>query len=123
MNPLKRLRVILAVNLLAIFVQFIIAGLMLGGNTIALKLHGLMGPLLILVTLVQMLLVIAMKRKGICPTWLVGATTGIIVAEVIEAIFGHFHILGIHVPLGLAIFGGVMRQLFWTLREAPAKAG
>jgi hypothetical protein len=24
------------------------------------------------------------------------------------------------VPLGLAIFGGVMRQLFWTMRE-PAR--
>jgi hypothetical protein len=85
-----------------------------------LKLHGPTGLLLILVALTQLSLVIAIKRKSLCPTWLVAANAGIIVALVIEAVCCHYHVLGVHVPLGLAIFGGVMRQLFWTMRE-PAR--
>lgn len=64
-----------------------------------------------------MLLVIAMKMKSICPTWMLVANVGIIVAEVIEAICGHFHNTALHVPLALAISGAVMRQLFWVMLE------
>ena len=117
MNLLKGLWAILAANLLVIFVQFAFAGLMIGGNDLAVNLHGPTGLLLVIVALIQMLLVIAMKLKGICPTWMVVANVGIIVAEVIEAICGHFHNTALHVPLALAIFGAVMRQWFWVMLE------
>jgi hypothetical protein len=107
MNLLKGLRAILVVNLLIIFVQFAFAGLMIGGNDLAVNLHGPTGLLLVLVALIQMSLVVAMKMKGSCPTWLVAANVGLIVAEVVEAICGHFHNTALHVPLALAIFGAV----------------
>ena len=61
---------------------------------------------------------IALKVKGMCPAWLVLSNIGILLAEVVEAACGHFHILAVHVPLGLAIFGGITRQLYWAMREA-----
>src|ERR1700732_1721151 len=92
MNLLKGLRAILVVNLLIIFVQFALAGLMIGGNDFAAKLHGPTGLLLVLVALIQLSVMVAMKMKGICPAWLVVATVGLIAAEVIEAICGHFRL-------------------------------
>jgi hypothetical protein len=123
MNLLKGLRAILLVNLLVIFVQFSFVGLMIGGNDLAVNLHGATGLLLILVMLIQMPLVVAMKMKAICPAWVVVANVGIIVAEVIETICGHFHNTALHVPLALAIFGGVMRQLSWAMLEVKTAPG
>jgi hypothetical protein len=116
----KTYRTVVLINLLLIFVQFSFAGQMLAGSNTALRFHGFTGVLLVLIASVQAAVAIGLKAKSIAPTWLVVANAGIIVAEVIEAVCGHFHYLAWHVPLALGIFGGVMRQLFWAMREGPA---
>jgi hypothetical protein len=122
MNLMKALRSILAVSLLVLFVQFTFAGMMIGGSGIsnAKLLHGATGLLLVLLALIQLSLAIAMKAKGAGPAWLLTANIGILVVEVIEAVCGHFHVVTLHVPLALAIAGGVMRQLFWAFRETQS---
>jgi hypothetical protein len=120
MTWMKTYRTVVLINLLVIFAQFGLAGQMLGGRGSAVAIHGFTGVLLVLIALVQAALSIGLKAKSIGPTWLVVANVGIIVAEVIEAACGHFHNLAVHVPLALAIFGSVMRQLFWAVRETPA---
>jgi hypothetical protein len=120
MTWMKTYRTVVLINLLVIFAQFGLAGQMLGGRGSAVAIHGLTGVLLVLIAFVQAALSIVLKAKSIGPTWLVVANVGIIVAEVIEAACGHFHNLAVHVPLALAIFGGLMRQLFWAMREASA---
>jgi hypothetical protein len=122
MNSMKRLRAVLSLNLLVVFVQFTLAGLMLGGTDLARKMHGITGLLLIVLAVIQTALVIVMRRDGVAPRWLVGANVGILAAEMIEAICGHYHVLGLHVPLGVAIFGGVLRQLFWAMAIRPQEA-
>lgn len=117
---LKSYRAILVLNVLIIFLQFVLAGQMIGGSDVAVNLHSATGLLLILVGLVQMSLAIAMMRRGIGPGWLILANVGIVLAEAIEAVCGHFRLVSVHVPLALAIFGGVLRQLFWSVREASA---
>jgi hypothetical protein len=77
--------------------------------------------LLVLLALIQLSLAITMKRKRACPAWLVTANIGLVVAEVIEAICGHFHVVELHVPLALGIGAGVMRQLFWIMRETVTR--
>jgi hypothetical protein len=123
MTWMKTYRTVVLINLLLIFVQFSLAGQMLAGSNTALRFHGFTGVLLVLIALVQAALSIGLKVKSIGPTWLVVANVGIIVAEVIEAVCGHFHYLAWHVPLALGIFGGVMRQLFWAMRENACRAG
>jgi hypothetical protein len=120
MTWLKTYRTVVLINLVVIFAQFSLAGQMLSGRVSAFTIHGFTGVLLVLIALVQAVLSISLKAKNIGPTWLVVANLGIIAAEVIEAACGHFHNLAVHVPLALAIFGGVMRQLFWAVRETPA---
>src|ERR1700730_13262269 len=112
MIRLKNYRTVVLINLVVIFTQFSLAGQMLSGRVSAFTIHGFTGVLLVLIALVQAVLSMGLKAKSIGPTWLVLANVGIIVAEAIEAACGHFHYLAVHVPLALAIFGGVMRQLF-----------
>jgi hypothetical protein len=116
---MKTYRTVVLINLLLIFAQFGFAGQMLAGRSTAIAIHGFTGVLLVLIALVQAALSIVLKAKSIGPTWLVVANVGIIVAEAIEAVCGHFHYLALHVPLALGIFAGVMRQLFWAMRETP----
>ncbi len=120
MNLLKTFRAVVAINLLVIFIQFIFAGQMLSGNSLAAKLHGFTGLLLLALRAIQMAPLIALRVKGMCPGWLVLSNIGVLLAEVVEAVCGHFHILAVHVPLGLAIFGGISRQLYWAAREASS---
>jgi hypothetical protein len=122
MYLLKTLRAVLALNLIAIFVQFTFAGLVLDGKTSAVGLHGFTGLLLVVLAITQTGLAIAMRSKGLCPAWLPLSNGGIIVVELIEAACGHFHVLPLHVPLALAIFGGVSRQMYWATREALGTA-
>jgi hypothetical protein len=122
MTWMKTYRTVVLVNFLVIFAQFAFAGQMLGGNGSAVALHGYTGVLLVLIGLVQAALSIGLKAKRIAPTWLVVANVGIVAAEVTEAVCGHFHHVALHVPLALAIFAGVMRQLFWAMRETRAAA-
>jgi hypothetical protein len=123
MSWMKTYRTVVLINLLVIFTQFGLAGQILGGRGSAVTIHGFTGVLLVLIALVQAALSIGLKANRIGPTWLVVANVGIIVAEVIEAACGHFHNLALHVPLALAIFGGVMRQFFWAVRETPTASG
>lgn len=116
----KGYRIVVALNLLIIFVQFGFAGQMLAGNDSAVAIHGVLGVTLILIALLQSTLSIALRAKGIAPFWIIASNIGVLVAEIIEAACGHFHNLTIHVPLAVAIFGGVMRQLFWSMRETAA---
>jgi hypothetical protein len=120
MTLLKRYRAIALFNLLIVFLQFILAGQMLGGSDFAVNLHSATGLLLILIAIIQATVAIVLRRKGIGPTWLIATNIGIILAEAIEAVCGHLHLVALHIPLALAIFGGFMRPLFWSVREAPA---
>ena len=117
---LKSYRAILVLNVLIIFLQFVFAGQMIGGSDFAVNLHSGTGLLLIFVAIIQTSLAIAMRRINIGPGWLIPANVGIVLAEAIEAVCGHFRLVSVHVPLALAIFGGVLRQLFWSVREASA---
>jgi hypothetical protein len=49
-------------------------------------------------------------------------SVGILGAEVLEFALGHLHHVAIHVPLGLAIFGGAIRQMIWVIQQKEAEA-
>jgi hypothetical protein len=118
MNVLKWFRGILVVHVLGVFTQAAFAGLMLGGNDLAVNLHGLTGRLLVPLALIQLSVSVVMRVKRRCPTWVIVANLAILAAEVVEVTVGYGHNMAIHVPLGVAIFGGLLRQLFWSVREA-----
>ncbi len=109
----------MAVQAATILIQATFSGMMIGGSQQAAYLHELTAKILVLVSLGQTLLAIALRAKGRCPLWVPMASGGLLAAEVIEFSAGHFHYAALHVPLGVAIFGGALRQLLWAMREAP----
>ena len=118
MRLLKILRIVLVLNVLIMLIQAAFAGRMLGGDDQAANLHEFTAKVLVLLAGTQVALAVSLKRKVGCPTWIPVASGALLAAEVLEFALGHFHNVALHVPLGMAIFGGALRQLVWSMREA-----
>jgi hypothetical protein len=109
----------MVVQVAAILIQATFAGMMIGGSQQAAHLHELTGKILVILSCAQTLLAISLRAKDACPLWIPVASGGLLTAEAIEFSAGHFHYVALHVPLGVAIFGGALRQLLWATRELP----
>jgi hypothetical protein len=120
MRLLKGLRIVMIVHVLTILLQAAFAGMMIGGDRHAAYLHESTAKILVPLTFLQMLLAIALRVKAGCPLWVPVTSGTLLAAEIIEFSSGHFHNVALHVPLGVAIFGGALRQLLWAMREATA---
>jgi hypothetical protein len=60
---------------------------------------------------------ILLRFMNLCPRWLVAASALLLIAEVAEFALGHLHHVMVHVPLGVGIFGGAVRQLVWSVMQ------
>ncbi len=65
----------------------------------------------------QIGMAILLRSKNLCPRWLVAASALLLIAEVAEFAMGHLHYVMVHVPLGVGIFGGAVRQLVWSVTK------
>jgi len=90
---------------------------MLGGDDQSANLHEFTAKVLVIVTASQVILAVSLRLRRGCPTWVPVASGALLGAEVLEFALGHFHSVALHVPLGLAIFGGAIRQLLWSVQE------
>jgi len=122
MRLLLTLRSILILNVLAMLLQALFAGRMLGGDDQSANLHELTAKVLVLLTVSQILVAILLRLRRGCLMWVPVASGVLLAAEVIEFALGHFHSVALHVPLGLAIFGGAIVQLLWSLQEARQRS-
>jgi hypothetical protein len=117
MDLSKILRFVLITNVLTMLLQATFAGRMLGGDIQSASLHESAAKLLVVLACIQLALAIALKIKKRCPVWIPIASGGLLIAEVLEFAAGHVHNVALHVPLGMAIFGGMLRQLLWSMRD------
>jgi hypothetical protein len=113
---LSVLRVVLLIHLLAVIAQATLAGMFISGSGVALSWHEMTARGLVGICLLQIVIMVLLRVRGGCSTWMVISATAILLAEVLETYSGYRGILAVHVPLALGIFGGIMRQLFWALR-------
>jgi hypothetical protein len=104
------------VNVLAMLVQALFAGEIISGRSSGLTLHLATAKILVLWSVLQLLLTISMKLKNLCPQWLVASVAAVLLAEILEFALGETNHLVLHVPLAVAIFGGAIRQLLWTMQ-------
>lgn len=118
---LKTFRVALTLNVLTMLIQAAFAGRMLGGDGRALNLHEATAKILVLLACGQVLLASALRVKARCPLWVPLASAGLLAAEVLDFAAGHYHNVALHVPLGVAIFGGALRQLLWSMQDDLAR--
>jgi hypothetical protein len=93
----------LAVSVLA---QAIFAGLFLDGNDAWRDWHAAKGMVVLpLLALVQAVLAVLVWRPGRGPGWPATASVGLLLALLLQIAMGQAGQLGVHVPLGVAIFG------------------
>jgi hypothetical protein len=117
---LTTFRILLITNVTAMLIQSIFAGRLLGGDRMARQLHEATAQALVLIAIGQLSLAIALRIKAGSPPWILLATGTMLAAEVLEFAAGHFHNLALHVPLGVALFGGALRLLLWSVRPATS---
>ena len=117
----KIYRGVLIVNVTAMLLQSVFAERLLGGDARSLLLHERTAKFLVLLAVAQLMLAIYLRIRSNFPRWIPIASAGLLLAEVIEFAAGDLHRLALHVPLGVAIFGGMLRQLLWSAGvAAPA---
>ena len=119
---LRWVRILVSINVVVMLVQASLAGGLLGGVSGALSLHEFTGKLLVCIGATQVLFLFYLRRKEKLPHWLLPSSIGILVAEVVEFSLGHLGHVAIHVPLGVAIFGAVVRQAVWALLQNTPSA-
>jgi hypothetical protein len=110
----KIYRGVLIVNVTAMLLQSLFAGKLLGGDAGSLLLHERTAKVLVLLAVTQLMLAVYLRMRSNFPRWIPIASAGLLLAEVIEFAAGDLHKLAVHVPLGVAIFGGMLRQLLWS---------
>ncbi|ABF43588.1 hypothetical protein Acid345_4588 [Candidatus Koribacter versatilis Ellin345] len=122
MKLIESYRGVLVTNLLLMLAQAAFAGRLIDGDARSLFLHGLTAKLLVLLGVVQLTVAILLGKKGIAPRSFTFANAGFLVGEIFTFGAGELHILVLHVPLAIMLFGGVVRQMFWIRRIAERPA-
>lgn len=110
---------------IAVLGQALLAGLALSGNAGALSAHMANGALALVIALLQVLFAVPLKISNHLPGWALVASLGLSFGEVIQMASGRLHLFAVHLPLGLALFAGLVSLVFWvgTTREVAEIAG
>lgn len=117
-NLLWLLRVLVALHVLVVFVQAVSAGTFLDGEVGAMRFHQMIGTTVITaVSLLQVVVAVICWRRGQQSAWFALASFGVFFAEMAQIGLGFTSRLGLHVPLGVAIFGAALVLLFASLRH------
>ena len=117
---LTALRTIATAHCAAIFVQAALAGRYLSGEFDAISIHNANAGLVMLLGWAQALAAALLWRPGRGPAWPLAASLLICVAELMQIGAGRAHELGLHVPLGVSLFGATatLTGWAWTARRA-----
>jgi hypothetical protein len=107
----RTLRVVIALGALAVLTQSVLAGQILSGSSGARAVHGVVALLVFVISLVQLVLgLIAWRRESVSGRLAVVCAV-VLVAVAGELVAGASAMLAVHVPLGVALFGGYVSLL------------
>jgi hypothetical protein len=105
-----------------VLVQAVFAGQFLSGSDNQVALHEEMGWIIFSISAVQVILAVAFLRSGIVSLWLMFGSVFLFLGEGLQLGTGYARFLGVHVPLGVMIFGLVSWQLLEvSLRPTAGK--
>ena len=104
------MRQLVIINLGLVGLQAISAGFLLSGSGLAIKVHGGVAVALALGALIQAITAIVLWRRRRMPAWVAGVSAGLLLLVVLQTGLGYRKQYWLHVPIGVALFGGLMRQ-------------
>lgn len=108
-----------AVQVVLVLAQAVLAGHFLSGNTVALGVHEVNASVVPTVALAQLVSAVLVWRPGRGPVWPVPVAAALFGALIMQVGSGYAGQLGLHVPLGVVIFGLTMLLLVGTWRLRP----
>jgi hypothetical protein len=106
---LPALRVAAVVNTLALIVQAVLAGMFLSGQDSAIDLHATTATAVVALGLVLTILGFLAWRRRLVERSAFTVSTALLVTEVAQTAIGYAHLMWLHVPLGVVLFGGVVQ--------------
>lgn len=101
---------LVAINLGLVALQAVSAGFFLSGYGGAAAVHAAVAVALELGVLIQAIAAIVLWRKGRVPAGMVGFSIGLFVMVLLQAALGYTKQFWLHVPIGVGLFGGLIRQ-------------
>ncbi len=115
------LRVTSGLLILAVFLQAATMGLYLSGDDSMLSLHraGAMATAAIALALVIVALLYVRTHRDAGS--ILGTSVGMLVAVILQMSLGFAHNVAIHIPLGVLIFGGLVRLGMVVAAGSPKK--
>lgn len=108
---LRLVRWLVQLNVVLVALQAVSAGFMLSGSGRAIALHGVVALLLLLGVLGQAVTAGVLWRRGRIPSSLVKISVGLLVMVVLQSGLGYRKQYWLHVPIGVGLFGGLIRQV------------
>ncbi|MFD2079289.1 hypothetical protein SAMN05421678_11515 [Actinopolymorpha cephalotaxi] len=106
--PFTAFRTLVALQAVAIFVQAITAGMIVAGRSGAKDLHGGTATLAFAFSLLTVVAAILVWKPGGGPARIIVPSAVMLVLVVVQAVLGGEHQKLLHVPLGVALFGGII---------------
>ena len=113
---LTTVRGVLSLHALAVLTQAIFAGQFLSGVDAQVVFHAWTAWFILALSVAQIVAALALLRVG-GPLWLVVASIFILIAEGLQIGTGYGRFLGVHVPLGVFVFGVVTWLMLWSFRR------
>lgn len=96
--------------------QAVFAGQFLSGIDSPVVFHEWTAWFILGVSAGQVLLAVIFTRLG-GPFWLVIASVFVFIAEGLQTGTGYGRFLGVHIPLGVLVFGAVTWQMLWSFQK------
>ena len=118
--PWWLLRLGVTIQVLLGFAQPILAGRFLSGDFSMLALHRTNGSIVGFVTMAQIVTSLLAWRPGRGPLGLFWASLALGAATALQLYAGFNHLLGLHIPLGVAIVGLNGWLASWAWRHGPS---
>lgn len=100
----------MGINLGLVALQPLSAGLFMSGYGRALTVHAVVALALLVGALVQAVAAIVLWRRRRVPAWVAGVSLGLFVTVFLQNGFGYNRQYWLHVPIGVGLFGGLIRQ-------------
>jgi Na+/proline symporter len=105
------IRRLVMLNLALVALQPVSAGFFLSGYGRATAIHAIVALALQAGAFIQAITAIVLWRRRRVPAWVAGLSVGLFVIVFLQSGFGYRKSFWLHVPLGVGLVGGLMRQV------------
>jgi len=109
-ESIRWIRRIVLMNLGLVALQALSAGFFMSGYGRAVTIHADVAGALLLGVLAQAAAAILLWRRRRVPAWMARAGVGLLLIMVLQVGAGYTRRYWLHVPIGVGLFGGLMRQ-------------